>query len=110
MIHDAYPGGLAVTLVRQYNVRVVDVSTAGCLIEVDATLAHGTVGSLEALIDGTSYREAVRVARVVPPRHIAMRNQVGLEFLILTPPGTDSIRAVISRLAAGAELTITFLH
>ena len=98
------------TLVRQYHARVLDVSVAGCLIEVDAALAPGTVGTLEVSIDGTSYRESVRVARVVPARHITMRNQVGLEFLVLTPPSAESLRGVIARLSAGAELTITFIH
>ena len=98
------------TLVRQYHARVLDVSVAGCLIEVDASLAPGTVGTLDVQIDGTVYRESVRVARIVPARDIAMRNQVGLEFLVLTPPGTESLRAVVSRLSAGAELIITFIH
>jgi PilZ domain-containing protein len=110
MTRDASAERPAVTLCRQYHARVLDVSVAGCLIEVDATLAPGTVGALEVQIDGIAYRESVRVARVVPARHITMRNQVGLEFLVLTPPGTESLRAVIARLSAGAELTITFIH
>ena len=110
MIRDTTPGRPAMTLVRQYQARVLDVSVAGCLIEVDASLAPGTVGTLDVQIDGTVYRESVRVARIVPARDITMRNQVGLEFLVLTPPGTASLRAVISRLSAGAELIITFIH
>jgi hypothetical protein len=110
MIRDTTSGRPAMTLVRQYHARVLDVSVAGCLIEVDASLAPGTVGTLDVQIDGTVYRESVRVARIVPARDITMRNQVGLEFLVLTPPGTESLRAVISRLSAGAELIITFIH
>ena len=110
MTRDASAERPAVTLCRQYHARVLDVSVAGCLIEVDASLAPGTVGTLDVQIDGTVYRESVRVARIVPARDITMRNQVGLEFLVLTPPGTESLRAVISRLSAGAELIITFIH
>ena len=98
------------TLVRQYHARVLDVSVAGCLIELDAALEPGTVGTLEVVLDGTPYRESVRVARVVPAPRITVRNQVGLEFLVLTPPGTASLRAVVSRLSAGAEVTINFIH
>jgi len=110
MIQNTFPGLAAVTLVRQYDARVLDISCAGCLIEVDAALAPGTVGTLELAVGGSSYREAVRVARVVPPRDAVTRTQVGLEFLVVTPQGADSIRTVFARLAAGAELTLTFVH
>ena len=39
------------TLVRQYEGRLLDVSSIGCLIETSASIAPGTVGTLEATID-----------------------------------------------------------
>ena len=110
MTRNMYPGRSAATLVRQYDARVLDISGAGCLIEMDATLAPGTIGTLEVFIDGTTYREAVRVARVVPARHIGMLHQIAIEFLVVTAPGIESIRAAMTRLTAGADLTLTFAH
>lgn len=110
MMADAFPGKPPATLVRQYEGRLLDISSVGCLIETGASLQPGTVGTLEAVIDGQSHREAVRVARLVPARDATTLNQVGLEFLLVAPPGAQSIRAAITRLAAGAESLVTFVH
>lgn len=110
MNQNMYSERSAATLVRQYDARVLDISVGGCLIEMGAALTPGTIGTLEVVIDGTAYREAVRVARVVPARHIGMLHQVAIEFLVIAAPGFGSIRAVMTRLTADADLILTFAH
>ena len=97
------------TLVRRYDGRLVDISTAGCLLEIAAPLTLGAVGRLEALIDGAVHAEAVRVARINPGTADGV-SQVGLEFLVVSPAGLSSIRTAIQRLTAGADAVIKFAH
>ena len=110
MITDNSPGNLPATLVRQYVGRLLDISSVGCLIEIAAPLGPGAVGRLEAVIDSIVYVEAVRVARIVQSHDSIAPSQVGLEFLFVTPVTPQSIRAVIARLAAGADASIRFVH
>jgi hypothetical protein len=110
MITDNSPGNLPATLVRQYVGRLLDISSVGCLIEIAAPLSTGFVGRLEAVIDGHVHVEAVRVARIVWVPDSGGLSQVGLEFLLVSPIGPESIRTVIARLAAGADASIRFVH
>jgi hypothetical protein len=105
-----HPLNTAATIVRQHDGRLVDVSGVGCLIESSASIAPGTVGMLEATIDGEVYVEAVRVARLVMNHNGRGVNRIGLDFLLLAPPGAHSIRAIVTRLAGGADPHITFVH
>ena len=99
-----------VTLVRQYLGRLLDISSVGCLIEISAPLHPGAVGRLEATIDGTVHVEAVRVARIDAASEPGGATQVGLEFLLVTPAGTGSIRAAILRLTNRPDALIKFVH
>jgi hypothetical protein len=101
---------LPVTLVRRYMGRLVDISRSGCLLEISAPLTLGVVGRLEAVIDGQVHAEVVRVARIDPAPAPGAAAQVGLEFLLLTPAGTGSIRMAIHRLANGADAIVKFVH
>ena len=98
------------TLVRQYRGRLLDISSAGCLLEIAAPLTPGAVGRLEATIDGQLHVDAVRVARVDPAPHASGMMQVGLEFLLVTPAIAGSIRAAILRLTQGADPVVNFVH
>ena len=98
------------TLVRQYVGRLLDISSLGCLIETAATLGPGTVGMLEAVIEGNVHVDAVRVVRVVPAPGGRAASQIGLEFLLVSPAGTRSIRAAVARLAATGESFVRLVH
>jgi len=98
------------TLVRQYVGRLLDISSVGCLIEVAATLTPGTVGTLEAVIDGKVHVEAVRVARIVTATGPRAVSQIGLEFLLVSPRNARSIRAAIARIAAATDSLVRLVH
>ena len=103
-------GSPPATLVRQYVGRLLDISSVGCLIEVAATLGMGTVGTLEAVIDGDIHVEAVRVARIVTVPGPRAVSQIGLEFLMVSPPNARSIRAAIARIAAASDTLVKLVH
>ena len=98
------------TLVRRYVGRLLDISSGGCLVEIDVPLVPGAVGRLEALIDGQLHVEAIRVSRVNAPATADAAAQVGLEFLIVAAAGDRSIRAAMHRLTAGADAIVTLVH
>jgi hypothetical protein len=110
MMGETFELKVPATLVRRYVGRLVDISSAGCLIEIAAPLTLGSVGRLEALIEGQLHAEAVRVARIHPPAKPGASAQVGLEFLLVSPAGVTSIRTAIHRLTAGADAIIKFVH
>jgi len=103
-------GNPPATLVRQYVGRLLDISSVGCLIEVAATLGPGTVGTLEAVIDGKVHVEAVRVARIVTGAGPQAVSQVGLEFLLVSHPGARSIRTAVARIAAASDTLVKLVH
>ena len=107
---DSYNVIAPVTLVRQYLGRLLDISSVGCLIELAAPLTPGTVGRLEATIDGTVHVEAVRVARIDAARDAGGSTHIGLEFLLVSPAGVGSIRAAILRLTDRPDAMIKFVH
>ena len=107
---ESYSVNTPVTLVRQYLGRLLDISSVGCLIEISAPLNPGTVGRLEATIDGQLHIEAVRVARIDTAPEPGGATQVGLEFLLITPANTGSIRAAILRLTDRPGGQIKFVH
>jgi hypothetical protein len=109
-MNDSYRVKAPATLVRQYLGRLLDISSVGCLIELSAPLHPGVVGRLEATIDGFVHVEAVRVARIDASPEAGGATQVGLEFLLVTPATTGSIRAAILRLADRPDALIKFVH
>ncbi len=86
-MNEFYKVNASATLIRQYLGRLLDISSVGCLIEIAAPLNPGTVGRLEATIDGKVHVEAVRVARIDAAPEPGGATHVGLEFLLVTPAG-----------------------
>jgi hypothetical protein len=109
-MNESYSVIAPVTLVRQYVGRLLDISSVGCLIEIAAPLHPGTVGRLEATINGQVHFEAVRVARIDAAPEPGSSTHVGLEFLLVTPAGAESIRAAILRLSDRPDALIKFVH
>jgi hypothetical protein len=107
---DSYNVIAPVTLVRQYLGRLLDISSVGCLIEMAAPLTPGTVGRLEATIDGKVHVEVVRVARIDAAPSPGGSTHIGLEFLLVTPADHGSIRAAILRLTDRPDALLKFIH
>lgn len=101
-IHDLLKGAdLVAVLGRTVNVRLINISSSGCLLECDSAVAAGTTGCLTVLFEGSRYVEDIRITRCSEHRG-ASGHQLGAEFLWMTPPPRDSLRRLIVRLRPGA--------
>jgi len=94
------------TLIRDVRVAVLNCSASGCLLEVDAPLAVGTVASLTLTIDGRQGSDAIEVVRCQPIAGAGGTHHVGARFLWADVPGTQSIRSIARDLVA-TELTLS---
>lgn len=85
-------------ITREVRVRLMNISTSGCLIESNARLDPGSAGELRIRVDGDVYADSVRIARVQQVHGAGSTWQNGAEFLWTTQPGTRSLRRMVSRL------------
>jgi hypothetical protein len=85
-------------LTREVRVRLVNISASGCLVESGQRLEPGTAGRLRVVVEGETYGDDVRVARVQQRQGAGSTWQLGAEFLWTSPPGPESLRRVVSRL------------
>lgn len=88
---------MSAVLCTDVAVRVVEVSTGGCLIELAAQLPLGSIGAIEVDLDGSQRSEWFRVSRVDQSARSG-RWRCGTEFLALAVAGRDSLRGAIARL------------
>jgi hypothetical protein len=62
-------------------VQVIDISRAGVLFATDYAFTPGDTGTLCVDINGSSFKAAIQVLRIAPPRTGSHRHQVGATFL-----------------------------
>jgi hypothetical protein len=93
---------LVAVLGREVPVRLVDISTAGCLLETGCRIDKGTTGLLRVVFDEGEYMDDVRIMRCQEFEGSSTLYQLGAEFLWTTNPCERSLRRVISRLQASA--------
>jgi hypothetical protein len=85
-------------LTREVRVRLVNISTSGCLVESTSRMEPGMSGALRIQVGGDTYADDVRIARVQQVQGAGSTWHVGAEFLWTTQPGLGSLRRVVSRL------------
>ncbi len=91
-------------LIRRVQVRVRDVSSAGCLLESHDLLPEGTVGLLELEIEGERQVETLQVCRSLRVTGSAWPWRAGARFLALNAPPPTSVRNVVARFEILDEL------
>lgn len=89
----AYPA----VLIRELDVRAIDVSRTGCLIETRRHMRVGTVGRLRLTLGTIDCEDDVEVVRCETIEGTRARFRVGVRFLWTTPPYAGSIRHAIAR-------------
>jgi hypothetical protein len=92
------PTVIIAALTKATSIRVWDLSAGGCLLEFREFVAVGTVGVLAIELDGQRHIEWFRICRVHADQGRRSRCLVGAEFLTLSPPRRDSLRAAIARM------------
>ena len=85
-------------LTREVRVRLVNISSSGCLLESTSRLEPGTAGDLRIRVGDAVYADNVRIARVQQVQGAGSTWHVGAEFLWTTQPGTRSLRRAVTRL------------
>jgi PilZ domain len=85
-------------LTREVRVRLVNISSSGCLVESSHRLEPGTSGVLRVRVGDDTFTDDVRIARVQAVQGAGAAWYVGAEFLWTTQPGVRSMRRMVSRL------------
>jgi PilZ domain-containing protein len=99
---------LVAVLGREVTVRLLDISSAGCLLESPSRLDKGTTGFLRVVFEDGEYMDDVRVMRCRECEGASGLYQLGAEFLWTTSPHERSLRRVIARLQGAAIRGGTF--
>ena len=101
---------LVAVLGREVPVRLMDISSAGCLLESVCRLEEGVTGHLRAQFDDAEYADDVRVMRCQESEGGSGLYQLGAEFLWTTSPNERSLRRVTAKLRGGVLRKLSFHH
>ena len=89
-------GPLAV-LARDLQARILNYSPSGCLLETNARIDVGTVGTLRFVVDGREFADHVQIVRCQPIEGAGSLFQLGVRFLLTTAAGKGTLREVLWR-------------
>ncbi|HKY20074.1 MAG TPA: hypothetical protein VJM31_02545 [Vicinamibacterales bacterium] len=85
-------------LAQHVPVRILNCSSAGCLLEADTSLEVGLVGSLRLRIGDQEMADDLKIVRCFSlPGSSSCR--IGADFLWITPVGRQSLRRAVSHQA-----------
>jgi len=82
-------------LTREFRVRILNCSSSGCLVETNARLDVGTIGSLRLDIAGAEFVGEVLVVRCQNIEGAGSVYHVGAKFLWIGPPGHRTLRGAM---------------
>ena len=83
-------------LATDIQVRLLNVSAAGCLVETKRQLEVGTVATLRLTFAGGDFEDTVQVVRCQEIKGASVY-QVGTTFLTTAAPSVESLRYLIRR-------------
>ena len=83
-------------LMRELCIRVINVSTGGCLIESQRWIEVGTIGTLQVKLGTEDCKDDVEVVRCEAVRGATVYH-VGVRLLRTRPRQTGSIRQAVAR-------------
>ena len=84
-------------LARDFEVRVLNCSPSGCLLETNAPIDVGTVGSLTLIVDGHELLDHLVVVRCQPKQGAGSVYHVGAQFLWLGSLTRHTLRGALGR-------------
>ena len=93
-------------LTRDFQARMLNCSTSGCLLETNMRLEVGTVGTLRFMIDGREVADDVQIVRCQPIEGAGSLYQVGARFLWTMVPGKDTLRLALGATSNGHEVRV----
>jgi hypothetical protein len=86
-----------VSLTTDIQVRVLNVSGAGCLVETKRALEIGRVATLQIRFAGGDFEDTVQIVRCQEITGAGGVFHLGANFLTTTPPSIESLRFLIRR-------------
>ena len=98
----ALPGRLAV-LARDFQARIVNCSPSGCLLETNARLEVGTIGTLRFTIDGRELADDIQIVRCQPIEGAGSLYQVGARFLLTAWSEKGTLRRAFAATYVGSD-------
>ena len=88
------PQGLAV-LARDFQARIINCSVSGCLLETNARLEVGTIGTLCFNVKGQELVDDIQVVRCQPIEGAGSLYQVGVRFVLTASSGKSTLRRTL---------------
>jgi hypothetical protein len=82
-------------LMRERQVRLLNCSISGCLLETDWRLPVGAIASVCVSIDGRELSDDVQIVRCQPIAGAGDKYHIGAQFLWTRPPGEQSLRIAL---------------
>lgn len=92
---------------REVQVRLLNLSGSGCLMESERRVEPGTIGSLRLMLGGDEYSDDVRIVRCQVIEG-GSNYHVGVEFVWAAPPHPRSLRRALSRGGDALASRLTF--
>ena len=84
-------------LTTDIQIRVLNVSGAGCLVEARRALEIGSVATLRIRFAGGDFEDTVQIVRCQEITGAGAVFHLGANFLTTTPPSIESLRYVMRR-------------
>ena len=84
-------------LAHDFQIRILNCSPTGCLLEINSPIEVGTVGTLRLVIDGRELVDHVEVMRCQSIEGAGPLFRIGVRFLWTIAPGVDSLRHAFSK-------------
>jgi hypothetical protein len=82
-------------LTRDRQVRLLNCSVSGCLLETNCRLPVGATASVRVSIDGRELRDDIQVVRCQPIAGAGDTYHVGAQFLWMQPLVRESLRRAL---------------
>lgn len=89
-------------LARDFQARLVNCSPSGCLLETNARVEVGTIGTLRVSIDGREFADDIQVVRCQAIEGASLF-QVGAKFLLTAASGEKGTLRLMLAAPAHAE-------
>ena len=93
-------------LTRERQVRLLNCSVSGCLLETNCRLPIGAIGSIRVTIDGRELADDVQITRCQPIAGAGDTFHVGAQFLWTQPLVRQSLRSALRATAGEFVATI----
>jgi PilZ domain-containing protein len=95
-------------LTRERQVRLLNCSVSGCLLETNVQVPVGAIASIRITIEGRELSDDVQVVRCQPIAGAGEKYHVGAQFLWTQPLVRQSLRSALRAARGEFAATIDF--